>query len=446
MHELSGIPGQILCLLPAIFYESRNLSFLPPYDRDIGQFEQGGTSLNYKFSRQDYIIFLLSYLFFFLYIADIRSALPLEMFQIIPSWIYLVIAIVLNAWVLPLPGIHPRLPGEPEFHPLPPPEEIQVLPEKAPKIEKKEPSVPTPEEKLERGLSKTHRGFIDRITAVFKRSPTLNDNLLNELEETLVGTDIGVRTAYTLFEIIKKKTDSTNDPGSALSAIREEITKILENRESELVIPEDKKPYVIMVTGVNGSGKTTTIAKIAYSLKNQGKSVVIASGDTFRAAAIEQLEHWANKVGADFVKAQEGADPSSVAFDGLQAAIARNHDVLIIDTAGRLHTKENLMEELKKTKRVLDKKFSGTPHEILLVLDATIGQNAIEQTRQFNNALGVTGIALTKLDGSSKGGVIVGIANEFEIPIRYIGIGEGMDDLQPFHAKPFVDALFLDKD
>jgi len=200
------------------------------------------------------------------------------------------------------------------------------------------------------------------------------------------------------------------------------------------------------VTGVNGSGKTTTIAKIAYHLKNEGKSVVIASGDTFRAAAIEQLEHWANKVGVDFVKAQEGADPSSVAFDGLQAAIARNHDVLIIDTAGRLHTKENLMEELKKTQRVLGKKYEGAPHEILLVLDATIGQNAIEQTRQFNNALTVTGIALTKLDGSSKGGVIVGIANEFEIPIRFIGIGEDMDDLQPFHAKSFVNALFLDNE
>lgn len=218
---------------------------------------------------------------------------------------------------------------------------------------------------------------------------------------------------------------------------------ILKNREAPLAIPEGTKPFVIMVTGVNGSGKTTTIAKIAHLLKSQGKSVIIASGDTFRAAAIEQLEHWAQKVGADFVKSQEGADPSAVAFDGLQAAIARN-DVLIIDTAGRLHTKENLMEELKKTKRVLDKKMEGAPHEILLVLDATIGQNAIEQTRQFNNALQITGIAMTKLDGSSKGGVIVGIANEFEIPIRYIGVGEDMDDLQPFVAENFVNALFLD--
>jgi fused signal recognition particle receptor len=229
-----------------------------------------------------------------------------------------------------------------------------------------------------------------------------------------------------------------------MGAIKTELEAILEKRERPLVIPEGVKPFVIMVTGVNGSGKTTTIAKIAHLFKSEGKSVIIASGDTFRAAAIEQLEHWAQKVGADFVKSQEGADPSAVAFDGLQAAIARNHDVLIIDTAGRLHTKENLMEELKKTKRVLDKKMEGTPHEILLVLDATIGQNAIEQTRQFNNALEVTGIAMTKLDGSSKGGVIVGIANEFEIPIRYIGIGEDMDDLQPFVAQNFVNALFLD--
>ena len=199
-----------------------------------------------------------------------------------------------------------------------------------------------------------------------------------------------------------------------------------------------------MVTGVNGAGKTTTIAKMAHRFISSGKSVIIASGDTYRAAAIEQLEHWADKVGADFIKSHEGADPSSVAFDGLQAAIAREHDILIIDTAGRLHTKENLMDELKKTRRVLDKKLPGCPHEILLVLDATQGQNAIEQTRQFGAALDITGIALTKLDGSAKGGVIVGIANEFEIPIRFIGVGEAMDDLQDFRAEDFVNALFLD--
>ena len=400
--------------------------------------------MNYRFSNHDYVIFILSYVFFFLFLADTQSMLSLPLLQAIPSWLYLAVAVVLNVWALPVPGFHPRLPKPSEHTPLPSPAIADETAGKAPAPVEKALPVPTPEEKLGKGLSKTHKGFIDRISAVFKRSATLDQNLLSELEETLVGTDIGVRTAYALFETIQKKAASIDGPESAISAIRTEIEAILEKRESELVLPRDIKPYVIMVAGVNGSGKTTTIAKIAHRLKNEGKSVVIASGDTFRAAAIEQLEHWANKVGADFVKAHEGADPSSVAFDGLQAAISRNHDVLIIDTAGRLHTRENLMEELKKTQRVLDKKLPGAPHEILLVLDATLGQNAIEQTRQFNNALGVTGIALTKLDGSSKGGVIVGIANEFEIPIRFIGIGEDMDDLQPFHARSFVNALFLD--
>lgn len=400
--------------------------------------------MNYRFQAKDYIIFLLSYVFFFLYIADAWALLVIPFITDIPSWIYLVIAVALNVWALPLPGIHPRLPKPTEVEALPYPREAPALPGKPAELQKKAPPKPTREEKLGKGLSKTHKGFIEKIAAVFKKSSTIDQGLLTELEETLVGTDIGMKTAYALFESIKKNASSLEGPDSALRAIRTEVESILEKCESPLEVPEGVKPYVIMVTGVNGSGKTTTIAKIAYHLKNQGKSVIIASGDTFRAAAIEQLEHWANKVGADFVKAQEGADPSAVAFDGLQAAIARNHDVLIIDTAGRLHTKENLMEELKKTKKVLGKKYEGAPHEILLVLDATIGQNAIEQTRQFNNALGITGIAITKLDGSSKGGVIVGIANEFEIPIRFIGIGEDMDDLQPFHAKDFVNALFLD--
>jgi fused signal recognition particle receptor len=400
--------------------------------------------LNYRFQAKDYIIFLISYVFFFLYITDARALLVIPVVADIPSWIYLIIAVALNVWTLPLPGVHPRLPKPPEVEALPSPGEAPALPGKPAEPVKKAPPKPTREEKLGKGLSKTHKGFIDRISAVFKKSSTIDEGLLTDLEETLVGTDIGMKTAYALFEAIKKNASSLEGPDSALNSIRVEVESILEKCESPLEVPEGVKPYVIMVTGVNGSGKTTTIAKIAYHLKNIGKSVIIASGDTFRAAAIEQLEHWANKVGADFVKAQEGADPSAVAFDGLQAAIARNHDVLIIDTAGRLHTKENLMEELKKTKKVLGKKFEGAPHEILLVLDATIGQNAIEQTRQFNNALGITGIALTKLDGSSKGGVIVGIANEFEIPIRFIGIGEDMDDLQPFYAKDFVTALFLD--
>jgi fused signal recognition particle receptor len=398
--------------------------------------------VKYRFNTFDYIIYLISYVFFSLFIADLQNALPFTEPINVPSWIYLIIAIFCNAWAIPIPGIHPRRFAIPEY--APPREELEAPPkqEVLPKPELK--PAPSPKEKLEKGLSKTHKGFIDRISSVFRRSNTLDANLLTELEETLVGTDIGVRTAYTIFEYIQKNASSISDADKAMEAIKTEISSILEKRENPLIIPDGIKPFVIMVTGVNGSGKTTTIAKIAHRLKSDGKSVVIASGDTYRAAAIEQLEHWAGRVGADFVKSHEGADPSSVAFDGLQAAMSRGHDILIIDTAGRLHTKENLMEELKKTKRVLDKKLTGAPHEILLVLDATIGQNAIEQTRQFDNALGITGIAMTKLDGSSKGGVIVGIANEFEIPIRYIGIGEDMDDLQPFNAQYFVNALFLD--
>ncbi|MCD6571253.1 MAG: signal recognition particle-docking protein FtsY [Deltaproteobacteria bacterium] len=301
--------------------------------------------------------------------------------------------------------------------------------------------------KLQQGLAKTHKGFIGRISAVFARGSVIDEKMLSELEETLLGTDIGVKTAYMLFERVEEriKSGSVDDPSAVMDIIKAEVLDILKKKESPLIIPDDSRPFVIMVTGVNGSGKTTTIAKLARRFINNGMSVMLVAGDTFRAAAVEQLEHWASRVGADFLKAHTGADPSSVAFDGLNAAISRKRDVLIIDTAGRLHTKVDLMEELKKTKRVLGKRLTGVPHEILLILDATIGQNAIEQTRQFDKDLGVTGIVLTKLDGSSKGGVIVGIANEFDIPIRFVGIGEDMDDLQPFSAQVFVDALFLDK-
>jgi len=398
--------------------------------------------LNYRFSGYDYVIFGFSYVFFFLFVSDAYGTLPFTLPAELPAWIFLVLAVLCNLWVLPIPGIHPRRPPAPEISGVPGP--AKELPEgEAALPAEKKPLAKTPREKLEQGLVKTHKGFVERLSSVFKRSSRV-DEVLPELEETLVGTDIGVKTAYALFDYVKKHAGDLSGTEAMLKAIKQQIFSILEQRQEPLDISDEKKPFVIMVTGVNGSGKTTTIAKIAYRLKNEGKSVIIASGDTFRAAAIEQLEHWATRVNADFIKAHQGADPSAVAFDGLQAAISRNHDVLIIDTAGRLHTKENLMEELKKTKRVLDKKLPGAPHEILLVLDATIGQNAIEQTRQFNNALGITGIAITKLDGSSKGGVIVGIANEFSIPIRFIGVGEDMDDLQSFQAESFVNALFID--
>jgi fused signal recognition particle receptor len=394
--------------------------------------------LNYRFKAHDYIIFVLSYVFFALFAIDLtgQAALPVDL----PAWVYIVFAVLLNVWLIPLPGIHPRLPRPEEILPeLPPAEEIKAIPKEKPVPGK---DVVSAQKKLEKGLSKTHKGFIDRIASVFSRHEKIDAVVLNELEETLVGTDIGIKTAYKIFEDLKKDLVSVDNADAAMNKVRGEISRILAQREQHLDITGEAKPFVIMVSGVNGSGKTTTIAKIAWLLKNQGKSVIIAAADTFRAAAIEQLEHWANKAGADFIKSQEGADPSSVAYDGLEAAIKRGHDVLIIDTAGRLHTRENLMEELKKTKRVLDKKMPGTPNEVLLVLDATIGQNAIEQTRQFNNSIGITGIVLTKMDGSSKGGVIVGIADEFDIPIRFVGVGEAMDDLQEFDAGLFVDALF----
>ena len=394
--------------------------------------------MNYRFKSHDYIIFVLSYVFFALFAVDLTGqvALPVDL----PAWIYLVIAVLLNVWLIPLPGINPRLPKPEEILPeLPPMEEVKAIPKEKPIPGK---DLVSAQKKLEKGLSKTHKGFIDRIASVFSRHEKIDAAVLNELEETLVGTDIGIKTAYKIFEDLKKDLVAVDNADAAMNKVRVEISRILAQREKHLDITDGTKPFVIMVSGVNGSGKTTTIAKIAWLLKNQGKSVIIAAADTFRAAAIEQLEHWANKAGADFIKSQEGADPSSVAYDGLEAAIKRGHDVLIIDTAGRLHTRENLMEELKKTKRVLDKKMPGTPNEILLVLDATIGQNAIEQTRQFNNSIGITGIVLTKMDGSSKGGVIVGIADEFDIPIRFVGVGEAMDDLQEFDAGLFVDALF----
>jgi len=300
-------------------------------------------------------------------------------------------------------------------------------------------------EKLKKGLSKTHQGFVEQMDRLFLGKKTIDADLLDELEALLFAADLGVKTTSQLIEGVKQglKRGELQDPDKVKDFIKQEILSILKSGENPLSINfAQTKPFVFMVVGVNGTGKTTTIAKIAHQYSSQGKKVLIGAADTFRAAAVEQLEVWAKRVGADIVKQSKGTDPSAVAFDSIHAAKARNIDLVFIDTAGRLHTKVNLMEELKKVKRIIARECPGAPHEILLVLDATTGQNAISQAKLFNEAIGVTGIALTKLDGTAKGGIIVGITEELNIPIRYVGVGEGMDDLREFNTSEFVQALF----
>ena len=300
-------------------------------------------------------------------------------------------------------------------------------------------------EKLKKGLSKTHQGFVEKMDRLFLGKKTIDQELLDELEGLLFEADLGVKTSGQLIEGVRQglKRGDLQEPEKVKEYIKQEILRILKSGEKPLSIDFSlTKPFVIMVVGVNGGGKTTTIGKIAHQYSSQGKKVLVGAADTFRAAAVEQLEVWANRVGADLIKQSKGSDPSAVAFDSIHAARARGIDLVFIDTAGRLHTKVNLMEELKKLKRIVWREYPGAPHEILLVLDATTGQNAISQAKLFNEAIGVTGIALTKLDGTAKGGIIVGITEELKIPIRYIGVGEGIDDLKQFDATEFVQALF----
>jgi fused signal recognition particle receptor len=300
-------------------------------------------------------------------------------------------------------------------------------------------------EKLKIGLSKTHQGFVEKIDRLFLGKKTIDQDLLDELEALLIEADLGVKTTGELIEGVQQglKRGELQDPEKVKEFIKQEIYRILKLGEKPLAIDFSKtKPFVVMVVGVNGGGKTTTIGKIAHHYSTQGKKILVGAADTFRAAAVEQLEVWANRVGADLIKQSKGTDPSAVAFDAIHAARARAIDLVFIDTAGRLHTKVNLMEELKKVKRIVNREYPGAPHEILLVLDATTGQNAISQAKLFNEAIGVTGIALTKLDGTAKGGIIVGITDELKIPVRYIGVGEGVDDLKEFNANEFVEALF----
>ncbi len=297
--------------------------------------------------------------------------------------------------------------------------------------------------RLRASLKKTHDVLVTPIDELVLGRKSIDEDTFESLEEILILSDVGPRTTTTLLEGVQERLShgQGNKPNLIRQYLKEEIYDILSAQQKPLDTSTDK-PFVIMVIGVNGSGKTTTIAKLANHLKTHDKDVLLAAADTFRAAGIEQLEIWAERTGCDIIKHKKGSDPSAVAFDAVHAARARGTDVLIIDTAGRLHTKVNLMEELKKSKRIMGREYPGAPHETLLVLDATTGQNAISQAKMFKEALGLTGIVLTKLDGSAKGGVIVGICDELRVPIRCIGIGEKMDDLREFNAQDFVEALF----
>ncbi|MEW6409321.1 MAG: signal recognition particle-docking protein FtsY [Nitrospirota bacterium] len=283
----------------------------------------------------------------------------------------------------------------------------------------------------------------ESLSNLFLGSKQIDTTLIERIEDLLIGSDIGVKATTMLIRTIeeKAKRKELSDPSQINAHLKREIYRILSSASPELRI-ESVKPAIIMVVGVNGTGKTTTIAKLARRFSHQGKKVILAAGDTFRAAAIEQLSLWAERVGADIVKHKDGADPSAVVYDAIQSAKGRNKDILIIDTAGRLHTKVNLMEEMKKINRVIGKSMDGAPHETLLVIDATTGQNAIMQARMFHDAIGITGIILTKLDSTAKGGVVIAIMMELDIPVKMLGVGEGIDDLIDFDAEKYTEALF----
>jgi fused signal recognition particle receptor len=301
--------------------------------------------------------------------------------------------------------------------------------------------------RLKQSLAKTRRNFGQGISTIFLGKKEIDADLLEQIETLLLSADLGIHTTQT---IIKQLTDTISrdaikDPARLLSLLKKLLIDILSPMAKPLVIAAEQKPFVILVVGINGSGKTTTIGKLAKYLQHDGKKVMLAAGDTFRAAAIEQLEVWGIRHQIPVISQQAGADTASVIFDALQSATAKSIDVLIADTAGRLHTQDHLMEELKKVKRVMGKISSTAPHEILLVLDAGIGQNALVQAKKFTEALNITGLVLTKLDGTAKGGIIFAIADTLKIPIRYIGIGEGSDDLKPFDPTLFVEALFANE-
>ncbi len=298
-------------------------------------------------------------------------------------------------------------------------------------------------EKLKSGLEKTRKLLLTNVDDIILGEKVIDQRLFDELEEALIMADVGPVFTYDLIEKMKDqvKRKELDRPELLKKVLRSQMTDILKKNERPLVIPV-KQLYTIMVVGVNGTGKTTTIGKMAHQFKKEGRSVLLAAADTFRAAAIEQLAVWSQRVDVPLIRQQIDADPAAVVFDAVQAAKSGRGDLLMVDTAGRLHTKVNLMEELKKIKRVMSREIPGSPHEVLLVIDATNGQNAINQARMFNEDIGVTGIVLTKMDGTSKGGIVIRIASELHIPIRYIGIGEAIEDLRPFRSEDFVDALF----
>jgi len=317
---------------------------------------------------------------------------------------------------------------------------VPPVPRSAPVEEQAKPSF---FERLKRSLSKTHESIVGRMDTLLLGKKQIDTDTLEELEEILITADLGVKTTVDLIRTLelRLKRDELQDGAALKKALKEEILLRLMAHSSLLQL-SGKAPFVILVIGVNGVGKTTTIGKLAARYAGEGKRVLLAAGDTFRAAAAEQLELWAQRVGADLVRHKEGADPSAVVFDACKAATARGCDVLIIDTAGRMHTKVNLMEEMKKIRRVLSREIPDAPHETLLVLDAATGQNALSQAKLFKEAASVSGVVLTKLDGSAKGGIVVAVSHEYDLPIRFIGVGEAVEDLREFDPAQFVEALF----
>jgi len=303
-------------------------------------------------------------------------------------------------------------------------------------------------ETLDHGLEKTKESFFGKLSRAVAGKSKVDDDVLDNLEEVLVTSDVGVDTTLNIIQRIEERVarDKYVSTSELNNILRDEISQLLTENNTDdtegFKLPEGKKPYVIMVVGVNGVGKTTTIGKLAYQFKQAGYKVMLGAADTFRAAAVEQLVIWGERVGVPVVKQKMGSDPASVAYDTLNSALANNMDVVLIDTAGRLHNKKGLMDELSKIKRVMQKLVPDTPDDVMLVLDGSTGQNAFEQAKQFTQATDVTSIAITKLDGSAKGGVVIGISYQFKIPVRYIGLGEGMEDLQGFNRREFVDSLF----